>query len=141
VVGEWIQFTVIRNSGAAFGLGASATLVFTLVAVVVAVLVIKQARTLTSPAWAVALGALLGGAVGNLIDRLTRSPGVGRGAVVDFVDVKYFSVFNLADVALTLAAVSVAVLAVRGVAMSEPVSGESSPGDELPGDQPPYSDL
>jgi signal peptidase II len=103
--------------------------------------VIKQARSLTSRAWAVALGALLGGAVGNLIDRLTRSPGAGRGAVVDFVDVKYFSVFNVADVALTLAAVSIAVLAVRGVAMNEPVSGASSPGDELPADQPPYSDL
>jgi len=141
VVGQWIQFTVIRNAGAAFGLGASATIVFSLVAVAVAVVVIKQARSLTSRAWAVALGALLGGAVGNLIDRLTRSPGAGRGAVVDFVDVKYFSVFNVADVALTLAAVSIAVLAVRGVAMNEPVSGASSPGDELPGNQPPYSDL
>ena len=48
---------------------------------------------------------------------------------------------EIADVALTLAAVSIAVLAVRGVAMNEPVSGASSPGDELPADQPPYSDL
>ncbi|MUH42585.1 MAG: signal peptidase II [Actinobacteria bacterium] len=118
VIGDWVQLAVVRNSGAAFGLGASATVIFSLIAIGVAVVVVRQSRTLTSKAWAFALGALLGGAVGNVIDRLTRSPGFGRGAVVDFVDVKYFSVFNIADAALTLAAISIAILAVRGVPMS-----------------------
>jgi signal peptidase II len=70
------------------------------------------------------LGALLGGAVGNLIDRLVRDPGRGRGGVVDYFDVPWFSVFNLADVSLTFAAIGVAILALRGVPMTEPAASE-----------------
>jgi signal peptidase II len=129
---------VLRNFGAAFSFGSGATWLFSAVAIVVTVVVVRTARTLTSTWWAVALGALLGGALGNLIDRLVRAPGGGRGGVVDYVDVPWFSVFNLADVSLTFAAIGVAVLALKGVPMSEPdpaaADFDPPPGDENGGD-------
>ncbi len=129
VVEGWLQLRVLRNFGAAFSFGSGATWVFTTVAVVVTVVIIRTARTLTSTGWALALGALLGGALGNLIDRLVRAPGGGRGGVVDYFDVPWFSVFNLADVSLTFAAIGVAILALRGVPMSEPPEAELKPDD------------
>ncbi len=117
ILGEWLQLNAVRNSGAAFGVGGSLTIVFTLIAAGVAVVVVRQSRTMTSRLWAVALGGLLGGAIGNLIDRLLRAPGPGRGAVVDFVDVRYFAVFNAADAALTLSALAIVLLSLRGVPM------------------------
>ena len=124
IIEGWFQLRLIRNFGAAFSFGSGATWLFTLVAVVVTIVVVRTARTLTSDAWAWALGALLGGAVGNLIDRLVRDPGRGRGGVVDYFDVPWFSVFNLADVSLTFAAIGVAILALRGVPMTDPAASE-----------------
>ena len=69
-------------------------------------------------AWAIALGALLGGALGNLCDRLTRPPGFGRGYVVDFIAFPHFAVFNVADIAITCAAAFMVILALRGVSFS-----------------------
>jgi signal peptidase II len=126
IIDGWFQLRLIRNFGAAFSFGSGATWLFTLVAIVVTIVVVRTARTLTSDAWAWALGALLGGAVGNLIDRLVRDPGGGRGGVVDYFDVPWFSVFNLADVSLTFAAVGVAILALRGVPMTDQPSSEPS---------------
>ena len=147
IVGSLLQINVIRNPGAAFGFGGGLTIVFSLVALVVAVVVIRQARTMTSRAWAIALGALLGGAIGNLIDRLFREPGFGSGAVVDYVDVQYFAIFNLADASLTLSAIGIAVLALKGVPMGPETSANThradeaphGPADEAPEGQPPYS--
>jgi signal peptidase II len=65
--------------------------------------------------WAVALGLLLGGALGNLTDRLVRQPGVMRGHVVDFLELPNWPVFNIADTALTLAAVLIVVQSLRGI--------------------------
>lgn len=104
-----------RNSGAAFGLGTGATLLFSAVAVVIAAVIVRVARRLTSRAWAVALGLLLGGALGNLADRVFRSPGVFRGRVVDWIDFRFWPTFNLADAAITVGAVLVVVLSSRGV--------------------------
>lgn len=131
VIEGLLQLRVIRNFGAAFSFGSGLTLIFTGVAIVVAVIVVRTARTLTSTLWALALGALLGGAVGNLIDRLVRSPQGGQGGVVDYVDVPWFSVFNLADVSLTVAAISVALLAIAGVPLSE---GDSPPPEGAGGE-------
>ena len=65
--------------------------------------------------WAVALGLILAGALGNLVDRVVRSPGFGRGAVVDFIDVKYFATFNIADSCITCGAVlAVLLVLLRG---------------------------
>jgi len=141
IVGDFLKISVIRNPGAAFGLGGGVTVVFSFIALVVAFVVIRQARTMTSTGWAVALGALLGGALGNLVDRLLREPAFGRGAVVDYVDVRYFSVFNLADAALTLSAISIAILALRGVPMTAPGPQDRPAADEAPTGDGPYSGL
>jgi signal peptidase II len=115
VVGELVQLRLIFNPGAAFSIGTGLTWVLTVVAVTVVVAVVRISRRLGSRAWAVALGLLLGGAIGNLIDRLTRPPGFARGHVVDFLALPNFPVFNVADSAITCAAVLIVVLGLRGI--------------------------
>lgn len=114
-LGPLLTLEVSRNSGAAFSFAQGATVVFTLVAVAVVVVIIRTASRLRSGAWALTLGLLLGGAVGNLLDRLLRAPGPGRGAVVDFIHVPHFAVFNAADSAITVGAVLAVLLSLRGL--------------------------
>ncbi len=114
-LGPVLTLEVSRNSGAAFSFAQGATVVFTLVAVAVVVVIIRTASRLRSSAWALTLGLLLGGAVGNLLDRLLRAPGPGRGAVVDFIHVPHFAVFNAADSAITVGAVLAVLLSLRGL--------------------------
>ena len=115
VLGSALQLSVSRNSGAAFSFAQGATVLFTAVAVAVAVYIVRTMPRLRSAGWAVTLGLLLGGAIGNLIDRLARAPGVGRGAVVDFLYVPHFATFNAADSAITVGAVLAMLLSVRGI--------------------------
>jgi signal peptidase II len=106
------------NAGAAFGVGTSYTAVIALIVCGVIVYIIRTARRLRSLAWTIALGLLLGGAMGNLGDRLFRAPGLLRGRVVDWLNLPHFPwTFNLADASVTCAAVLIAVLALRGVRM------------------------
>jgi signal peptidase II len=91
--------------------------VLTLVAAAVVVVVVRSSRRLGSRGWALALGLLLGGALGNLTDRLVRAPGVGRGHVVDFLDYGGLFVGNVADIAIVAAAIVVAALGVRGIGL------------------------
>ncbi|AKA08000.1 signal peptidase [Streptomyces noursei ZPM] len=114
VLGTWLELRVVRNSGAAFGLGGAMTLVFTLIAAAVAVAIVRLARRLHSAPWAIALGLLLGGALGNLTDRVFRAPGGLRGAVVDFLAVRDFSVMNLADWAIVGGGVLIVYCSFRG---------------------------
>ena len=101
VIGSLLQWNLLRNSGAAFSLGTGYTAVFTILAIGVIAYVIRTARRLRSTAYAIAFGLLLGGASGNLADRLLRAPGVFRGNVVDWIDVAHYDgVFNLADSAI-----------------------------------------
>ena len=114
----YIQQT--RNSGAAFSLGTGFTVILTVVAVGVVVFIVRTAGRLRSVGWAVALGMILGGALGNLSDRLFRAPGVGRGHVVDWIslfgpDAKYWPIFNLADSAIVCGAILAGVLALLGI--------------------------
>lgn len=115
LLGGAVTLAVSRNSGAAFSFAEGATVVFTLVAVGVAVFIVRTLPRLRSTAWAVTLGLLLGGAVGNLVDRLTRAPGIGRGAVVDFISVPHFATFNVADSAITVGAVLAVLLSLKSV--------------------------
>jgi signal peptidase II len=115
VIGTFLQLTLTRNPGAAFGIGTGATIVFTVVAVAVVVVIARSARRLASAGWSLALGLLLGGAVGNLTDRLFRSPGPLRGHVVDWIELPHWPVFNLADSAIVLGGILAAALAVYGV--------------------------
>ncbi|MGY0066754.1 signal peptidase II [Streptomyces sp. QTS137] len=115
IVGDWLRFEAIRNAGAAFGFGEAFTVIFTLIASTVIVVIIRLARKLYSLPWAIALGLLLGGALGNLTDRIFRSPGVFQGAVVDFIAPKHFAVFNLADSAIVCGGILIVLLSFRGL--------------------------
>lgn len=115
VLGDVLGLVLVRNPGAAFSFATGQTWIFTIVAVVVTVIVIRVSRRLGTRWWAVTLGLVLGGAVGNLIDRLVRDPGVFRGHVVDFIDYAGFFVGNVADIAIVGAAVAVIVLSLIGL--------------------------
>lgn len=115
LVGDLLSFYLVFNPGAAFSLATGMTWIFTLVAVGVVVVVVRVARRLGSRTWAVALGLLLGGALGNLLDRLVREPGFARGHVIDFIDYGGLFVGNVADIAIVTAAVLIGWLAIRGV--------------------------
>jgi signal peptidase II len=116
VAGSLLQLDYLRNPGAAFSLGAGGyTVVFTLIAAAVIVAILRMARTLASRRWAVALGLLLGGALGNLTDRIARSPGPMRGWVVDFIQLPHWPVFNLADSAICCGGALMVLLTILGV--------------------------
>ncbi|MEU9956847.1 signal peptidase II [Streptomyces sp. NPDC050982] len=115
IIGDWLRFEAIRNAGAAFGIGEAFTVIFTVIAAAVIVVIARLARKLYSLPWAVALGLLLGGALGNLTDRIFRAPGVFEGAVVDFIAPKHFAVFNLADSAIVCGGILIVLLSFRGL--------------------------
>ncbi|MFE5645735.1 signal peptidase II [Rhodococcus sp. NPDC056516] len=114
IIGDVVTFTMVRNPGAAFSMATSMTWILTLVAIGVVIGVIKIGRTLRSPWWALGLGLVLGGALGNLVDRFFRSPGIMRGHVVDFVSVGWWPVFNIADSAIVCGAILLVVLTLFG---------------------------
>jgi signal peptidase II len=118
-----LDLALYRNTGAAFSVGAGATLVFTAIAIGVASAIVRTASRLSSNGWAVVLGLLLGGAVGNLVDRLLRAPGPGRGAVVDWIHLHHWPVFNLADSAIVVGGVLALVLSTRGVRATDEEPG------------------
>jgi signal peptidase II len=117
LLGDLLGLSLVRNSGAALGIASGTTWVFTVAAVVVTVIVLRVARRLGSRGWAVALGLLLGGAVGNLVDRLVREPGVGVGHVIDFIAYADWFVGNVADVAIVVAAGLMMLLGLRGIGL------------------------
>ena len=125
VLGEWLQLTFVRNPGAAFSLAGGYTVIISGLAMVVSYFIIRTARTLTNAWWAIVLGGILGGALGNLVDRMFRAPAPLRGHVVDFLELPNWPVFNVADMALVGSAILAVVLSLRGVDM-----GEVSPGVE-----------
>ncbi|MFB7593940.1 signal peptidase II [Streptomyces sp. NPDC056160] len=114
IIGDWLQLQMIRNSGAAFSFGEAYTVIFTVIAAAVIVVIVRLARKLYSLPWAFALGLLFGGALGNLTDRIFRSPGVFKGAVVDFISPKHFAVFNLADSAIVCGGILIVLLSFSG---------------------------
>jgi signal peptidase II len=119
LLGGAVYLTLVRNSGAAFSMASGLTWLLTLIALVVVVVIVRLAPRLRSPGWALGLGLVLGGALGNLMDRLLRAPGPLRGHVVDFVslfapDGQVWPVFNLADSAIVCGGVLLMVLAATG---------------------------
>jgi signal peptidase II len=114
LIGSFLRLDLIRNPGAAFSIGTGNTWVLTIVAVVVLIVVIRVSRRLGSIGWAWALGLLLGGALGNLTDRVVREPGLGRGHVVDFLNYNNWFIGNIADIAIVSAAILIGLLALTG---------------------------
>ncbi len=114
IIGDTITWTLVRNSGAAFSMATGYTWVLTLIATGVVLGIIWMGRRLVSLWWALGLGMILGGAVGNLMDRFFRAPGPLRGHVVDFLSVGWWPVFNVADSAVVCGAVLLVGLSVFG---------------------------
>ena len=114
IIGDEVTWTLVRNSGAASSMGTSYTWVLTLVASAVVVGIIWMGRRLVSPWWALGLGMILGGALGNLVDRFFRSPGPLRGHVVDFLSIGWWPVFNVADPAVVGGAILLVALSLFG---------------------------
>jgi signal peptidase II len=156
VLGGLLYIEQARNSGAAFSVGTGATVILTAISVVVVIVIVRAARRMTSPAWAVSLGLVLGGALGNLTDRFFRAPGVGKGHVVDWISVfgpdgQRWPIFNLADSAIVVGGAVAVLLSLRGVDFNgsrnpmesdedadEPVSGK--PADDGGTGTPPSFD-
>jgi lipoprotein signal peptidase len=142
LLGGFVTLCESRNPGAAFGIGGtSTTIVFTAIAVGVVVFIIRTSRQIYSVPWAIALGLLLGGATGNLTDRIFRAPAPFRGWVVDWIQLPHWPVFNLADSAITCGAVLMVLLAALGrrldgmVHPAEPPGAPQQPGPDQPGPQ------
>lgn len=120
VLGDFFGLYLIRNSGAAFSFGAGFTWIFTIALAAVAVVIVVTAMRVRSRAWAIVLGLLLGGVLGNLTDRLFREPGFGVGHVVDFVSTPWMwfwttpAIYNVADCFIVTMMISIAVLVLVG---------------------------
>ena len=128
LVGDFLTLYLARNPGAAFSTGTSYTLPLACVALVAALAVLWVARRLGSTGWAIGLEFLLAGILGNLTDRIFRSPGVFRGHVVDFLRLPNWPIFNVADICINIAAAVIIVQALRGVSVNG--SRTSRSGDE-----------
>jgi signal peptidase II len=116
LLGNVLTLWLTRNPGAAFSVGTGETIIFTVIAFGVVVYIARTARRLYSLGWAIALGLLLGGAMGNLGDRVFLAPGLFRGDVVDWIGVvpRYYPIFNLADSAIVCGGILTVILALRG---------------------------
>jgi signal peptidase II len=137
LIGNVLMLWLTRNPGAAFSVGTSETVVFTVIAFAVIVYIARTARKLYSLGWSIALGLLLGGAMGNLSDRIFRAPGLFRGDVVDWIAVtRYYPIFNLADSAIVCGGILTVLLAVRGYHLD----GTRSPVAAPSADAEPFKD-
>ena len=134
LLGSFLQLTELRNPGAAFSIGTSMTLVFSAIAVTVIVIILRTARRIRSLGWALTLGLLLGGATGNLADRIFRSPGLFRGYVVDWIELPHWPVFNLADSAIVCGGVLAVLLSMRGIRLDGLRDEPGDGGEQAGGD-------
>ncbi len=138
LLGNVFDLWLTRNPGAAFSVGTGETAVFTVIAFGVIVYIARTARKLYSAGWAIALGLLLGGAMGNLGDRIFRAPGLFRGDVVDWIGVvpRYYPIFNLADSAIVCGGILTVILAMRGYHLDGTRSVDEPRVDEHSVDEP-----
>ena len=141
--GDFLWLVHARNPGAAFSFAEGATVLFTAVAVIVIVVIVRTASKLRSTAWAISLGLVLGGAAGNLVDRLFRSPAPLRGWVVDWISLRspdgrmLFPIFNLADSGIVCGGILAVLLALLGVEMDGTRGGKDQPVPPLAPPPPP----
>ncbi|GIG54299.1 signal peptidase II [Demequina activiva] len=130
VLGEFLSIQLVFNSGAAFSLGDGYTWVMTIIALVVTAGIVYYARRAQSNAAVWIFGIGLGGAIGNLIDRLFRDPSFGQGHVVDMINYNGWFVGNVADIAIVGAAVAVLVLGMMHTPLLAPVGSAGDDGSE-----------
>ncbi len=147
VLGPLLQLHYVTNSGAAFSLGSGFTWILSIVALGAIAFIIGFAPRIRSLGWAVMFGLVLGGALGNVTDRLFREPSFGQGHVVDFLQLYAFpAIFNVADIGVTSAMVVFIILSIRGVGLdgtrtatvktTDPDAADSgTPSDTAPADE------
>jgi signal peptidase II len=150
IIGDTVTWTLVRNSGAAFSMATGYTWMLTVIATGVVVGIFWMGRRLVSAGWAIGLGMILGGALGNLVDRFFRSPGPLQGHVVDFLSIGWWPVFNVADPSVVGGAILLVTLSALGFdfdtvgrrklaeplnAADLPETGEA-PEDNKPPDEP-----
>jgi signal peptidase II len=115
VIGTFLQFTLLKNSGAAFSFASGFTVIFSLLAVAVVATIIRFAGRITSRGWLTCAGLLLGGVLGNLTDRVFREPGFFLGHVIDWIQIPNWPIFNIADIAISTAALLAFIQTMRNV--------------------------
>jgi len=121
ILGYFLQLSLVKNPGAAFGFATGLTLLYSILAVAVVSTIVYFARAISSGGWQLTAGLLLGGVMGNLADRAFREPAFFRGHVIDWIELPNWPVFNLADCAIVIAAAIAFVLSVRNVPPITPV--------------------
>jgi len=120
IIGSFLQLTFVQNSGAAFGIGAGSTIIFTFFALAVLIVITRYALQITSKGWALVCGLVLGGILGNLTDRIFREPSFLQGHVIDWIQIPNWPVFNIADSAIVIAAVVAIILTIRNISPITP---------------------
>ncbi|MDN6327763.1 MAG: signal peptidase II [Brachybacterium sp.] len=126
-LGEFLQLTLLYNTGAAWGMGSEITPVVTCLQIAIVIgVIIFALKAVRSPWYTVALGLILGGALGNIHDRLLRDPSPFHGAVVDFLELPNWPVFNIADMGVVGGAILIVVLGLFGVA-ADPAADAAEP--------------
>lgn len=132
VINHVLYLIFVRNPGAAFSMVSGQTWIFSILAAVVTAVIIWSLSRIKSRAWAVVFGLLLGGTIGNLIDRLFREPGFGIGHVVDFINLPWLmpAIFNVADIAISTAAVMFVLLVLLGIGLDGKRSRKNAASEE-----------
>ncbi len=115
ILGDFFQLTFVRNPGAAFSFASEATFLLSLFGIFVLIVIVYFAPQITSKGWAVVLGLVMGGVLGNLMDRIFREPGILRGHVIDWMQLPHWPIFNVADTSIVCAAGLSMYLTVRNI--------------------------
>ena len=115
ILGTFFQLTLVRNPGAAFSFATNATLFLSLFGIIVLFGITYFAPRITSKGWSIVLGLVMGGILGNLMDRIFREPGFLRGHVIDWMQLPHWPIFNNADSAIVVAAALSMVLTVKNI--------------------------
>ena len=117
IIGDVLIFQLVFNPGAAFSLGAEVTWIFTIALAAVAIAILVMSGRIRSRGWAITLGLLLAGVLGNLTDRLFREPGFPVGHVVDYISTPWLmpAIYNIADMFIVGSMITVALLVLRGI--------------------------
>lgn len=130
LIGDLLSIQLVFNSGAAFSLGNESTWLLTIIALAVTGAILFYGRRARPAVGVVIFGAALGGAVGNLIDRLFRAPSFGQGHVVDMINYGHQFVGNVADIAIVGAGVALVIASLTNTRVLEPVESDAPAGTQ-----------
>lgn len=125
-LGGFLKFTLVSNSGAAFSVGEDATWLFSAAKLIAITGMLWVARRVRVPLWGVVFGLLIGGAAGNLVDRVFRPPSPLQGAVIDWIQLPYWPVFNIADMAVVCGGALAMVAVFRSISLDGSLVAEKS---------------